>query len=295
MMITKPTPYLFLTLMCLSIASCRQSANGLHPLVEVNGKLLYSVDVEHAIPFGINKSDSMQIAQKYVKEWATNVLLYQKALENIKDSRAIDSMVEAYRRSLIINQYEQQMLQERVQSPSNAELTTAYQNNGQKLKADRDMVEGVYIKVPINAPYLDDLRAWMRRGDTKSMDAIYKYSKKYATQYQYFGNEWVNLSDIARYMPLGSANAENSWEKNKTIEVHDRSHWYLVHVFNLLPAGSILPFELAKESLRNLLIVKKETEFLQHLREELYTTGIQQGKIIYHEPLGAKNSKNFPK
>ncbi len=77
------------------------------------------------------------------------------------------------------------------------------------------------------------------------------------------------------------------WIKNKTIEVRDRLHWYLIHIFNFLQIGSILPLELAKESLRNLLI--------EPLMDELYSNGIQQKKIIYHEPLGANKSRNFPK
>ena len=46
--------------------------------------------------------DSLLFADRYVRRWIEETLLYEKAKENIPDNAAIERQVENYRRTLIL-------------------------------------------------------------------------------------------------------------------------------------------------------------------------------------------------
>jgi hypothetical protein len=252
------------------------------PLIELNGKFLYVEDVQGAIPKGMKGNDSLKLAQNYIKKWATDVLIYEKAKQNIGSSKEIDKMVEEYRKSLIIHQYRQQMINERLSVPTEADLKEAYKQYADKLPAESDLILGVFVKVPNRAPYLANLKAWMQSCNNNVLDNIYKYSQKYAAQYQYFGDRWVSFADIAKNMPLHVSNPKEYLQTNKNIEIRDGSFTYLLHIYRFIGAGEQKPYEIAKDQLLNLLINQKKNDFMQNLEDEMYNDAVKNGDINYY-------------
>ena len=75
------------------------------PLLEVEGKYFYLDQLDGVIPSNISAADSIQLADSYIKKWVTDVLLYENAKRNVTDKAEIDKLLEDYKKSLIIHQY----------------------------------------------------------------------------------------------------------------------------------------------------------------------------------------------
>ena len=69
------------------------------PLVEVAGKFLYQEDLQAALPLSLTPDDSVLFAENYIRNWVEDILLFEKAEDNVRDSEKVKALVESYRRA----------------------------------------------------------------------------------------------------------------------------------------------------------------------------------------------------
>ena len=97
--------------------SCGSSSSGSNekPLAKVGDSYLYPSDMKMSLPSSNGlKQDSAEAAKKYVNNWVREMLLLQKAENNLTDDKKkFDKMVEDYRKSLITYQYESELVKQK--------------------------------------------------------------------------------------------------------------------------------------------------------------------------------------
>ena len=96
----------------LGCGACKEQRDhkGKTPLVEVDGNFLYKEDLMSVLPVGLSKDDSILFAEHYIRSWAEEILLYEKAANNIPDNVDVDKLVENYRKALIMHTYQQELI-----------------------------------------------------------------------------------------------------------------------------------------------------------------------------------------
>ena len=72
----------------LGCGACKEQHDhkGKTPLVEVDGNFLYKEDLMSVLPVGLSKDDSILFTEHYIRSWAEEILLYEKAANNIPDN-----------------------------------------------------------------------------------------------------------------------------------------------------------------------------------------------------------------
>ena len=91
-------------------------------LLEVAGEYLYKSDLEQIIPPNSSPEDSAIIADRFIRQWAIDILMYEKAQRNIANTKEIESLVEDYRKSLLVHEYEQQLINRRMEPVPEEEM-----------------------------------------------------------------------------------------------------------------------------------------------------------------------------
>ena len=109
-------PVAFLIFTILLISSCKNDDINVNNniLVQINGKSLMKTELDSLFTKKISYDDSCLIANTYIENWVKDQLLYNKAIENIKDAAWIESEVERFRRELITSRYESDLMQENI-------------------------------------------------------------------------------------------------------------------------------------------------------------------------------------
>ena len=81
----------------LGCGACKEQRDhkGKTPLVEVDGNFLYKEDLMSVLPVGLSKDDSILFTEHYIRSWAEEILLYEKAANNIPDNVDVDKLVES--------------------------------------------------------------------------------------------------------------------------------------------------------------------------------------------------------
>ena len=84
---------LLITLLCCGACKEQYDHKGKTALVEVDGNFLYKEDLMSVLPVGLSKDDSILFAEHYIRSWAEEILLYEKAANNIPDNVDVDKPV----------------------------------------------------------------------------------------------------------------------------------------------------------------------------------------------------------
>lgn len=253
-------------------------------LLEVEGRFLYKDQVEAIIPPNMTGDDSVAIAQKYMRKWATNVLLFENAKRNITNKAEIDQLLEEYRRSLIIHQYQQGLIAQRLSAePAESEMQNFYEAYSDQFTLKENIIKGIFLVIPNNAPQKANVRSWVQSGNTKALENIEKYSMQHAISYDYFGNNWVPFSNVLRKMPLQLEDATAFVARNKFVEASDSTASYLLKIESYRTVGQTEPYDMARPKIVNIMMNKKKADFIATFENELYDDAIKKGNIVFFE------------
>ena len=269
--------------LCLS-CSPTYDHKGKTPLVEVDGRFLYREDLQAVMPVGLSADDSLLFADDYVRNWAEEVLLYDKAEENIPDNAEVERLVANYRKSLILHIYQQALIHQKLSAQvTEEEVEAYYRDNLNLFKVDRPLIKGLFIKVPLKAPHLSDVRRWYRSDSRESVEHLEKYSLRNAVAYEYFYDKWVPAADILGRLPEGGVAAETALRQKRPVELADTAFHYFLNVTDYRAVGEEEPYEMARAHARDLLLNIRQVEFMRQVRDDLYRRAVENDEITYYD------------
>lgn len=281
----KKTTLLSLFILSLIVfGSCKSKTPDVarKPYLEVEGKFLYADEIEQVIPPNVNDTDSAEIAQSYVRKWATDVLMYENAKRNITNKAEIDELVENYRKSLTIHQYQQRMIEQRLpKEPAEEDLKAFYNEYGQQLLLTENTLKGLLLVVPKNAQKMANVRGWVQSANTKSLESIEKYSIRNAISYDYFGDKWLPLSEVLKKIPLKIEDAAHFLSANKFVETQDSTQHYFLRIFSYRLSGQVEPYDMARKRISNILLNKQKADFISKFENEIYDDAVKNETITF--------------
>ncbi|MDD4637508.1 MAG: peptidyl-prolyl cis-trans isomerase [Bacteroidales bacterium] len=262
-----------LLIFLLSIFSCTKKGDdtGKTPVAEYKGQFLYKEDLESVVPQGISGSDSLDYVNSYIKNWVEEALLYEKARNNIEKNDEINNLVEQYRRSLIVYQYQQQLLNNKVKtSVSDDEVMAYYKEHFAQLILEESLIKGLFLKLPVEAPKINQVREWYCNPTPKNLKLLEKYTLQNAVDYDYFVDKWVVFDDVKDRIPYEIKNNDSFIQNNDKLEVKDSSFIYFLYIDDYLLKGQKSPYEYALASIRETLLNQRKMDFMKEFMKKLY-------------------------
>ncbi len=256
---------------------------GKTPLVEVDGNFLYKEDLMSVLPVGLSKDDSTLFVEHYIRSWVEDILLYEKAENNIPDNVEVDKLVENYRKALIMHTYQQELINQKLTNDiPEQEVFAYYQENKDLFKLESSLIKGLFIKVPLTAPQLNNVRRWYKSEQQDMIDNLEKYSFQNAVKYKYFYDKWVSVTDILDMIPLDIESPEEYVNKHRQIELKDTAFYYFLNVIDYRGVGDEKPFEFARSEVKDLLVNQRSVNFMEQVKSDLYQRAVDKKKIIYN-------------
>src|SRR5664280_57535 len=115
----------------LLLAGCNNTHNQIKRIAvaEVSSTILYYDEMPKLIQRGVNEADSVALINNYINKWTKRQLLLQKAEDNLSPALKdeINKQLAETRSNLIIYQYQQQMILEKLDTVlTDAELENYY-------------------------------------------------------------------------------------------------------------------------------------------------------------------------
>jgi hypothetical protein len=268
------------------LISCKQKTADIkrQPLLQVEGKFLYLDEIQQVLPPNINKKDSAEIAQSYIRKWVTDVLMFENAKRNITNQSEIDELVESYRKSLTIHQYQQRLIQQRLpEQPTDDELKAFYAQYSDQLILKENIIKGLLLVVPQTARNMSSVRSWVQSGNTKALESIEKYSIQNAISYDYFGDKWMSFTEILKKIPLKVQDPAAFVTSTKFVETSDSLQHYFLRIIAYHTTGQVEPYEMAKNRISIILQNKLKADFISQFEKDLYDDATSNGTVKFYK------------
>lgn len=270
--------------------SCNNSSgNGIDknrdPIVSVYNQTLYRDQLNSILPYNISTEDSIAAADKYIRKWIEEVLVYEKAKRNIIDSKSIDALVEDYRRSLIIHSYQETLLTNKLENGNNLsddKLEEFYLDNKKQFILKEPIIKGLYLKIPIQSSQLENFRKWYTQESEEAINNIEKNALQNAIGYEYFYNKWVDFNGVFATIPKQASNADQYIKNNKSVEIRDSVFVYLLHIKEYKLSGDEAPFDFVKNDIVQIVREQNKNRYLKQIQNDLYEKAVSDKEIIFH-------------
>lgn len=284
---TKTQLYTFLGLTLIVLASaCNRSANGIdeEPLVKINETVLSRGMVYQAIPNSLSPEDSAVFAQDYINRWIRSELLMSKAELNLTpEEKDVDNLLEEYRRSLIIHQYQQKLLDQKY-SPliTGSEIKKYYNQMEDNFKLSEPIIKGVFVIVPQSAPNIEELKELYRSEDSEDLVELEAYCFQNAKKYEVFLDHWLTMDEINKRLPEPINRTERYIKNNTYYHTSDSLNQYFLSIREFHLANELAPLEFVEEKIKAILLNKKRLEFIKQLETDLYEEALKNKNIKFY-------------
>jgi hypothetical protein len=268
----------FITMLFSSCSYFKNKGKELNekPLAKVNDLYLYPSDLK-GIAANVDKKDSVKLVQMYVTDWIKRNLLLEKAKQSSPNElKEIEEKVASYKESLILYNYENQLLSDMLDSSIDKVAKEKYykefQNN---FILEDDVYQIQFIALPINTAQLED---WIEVFEsTKDEDKALLNSKVKigAMKYELSNNKWYTRDEFFKLLELPTDFFTKIKPANTVQKTQNNSQIILFKFNSVKPSGETAPYDRVEKSINQILLNKKKTESLNKLYKEIYDAGIQ--------------------
>ena len=263
------TLFFIITLM----SACTDMNNGANRTIiaKAGDKYLYADELPRMIKNGISEADSISITRNFIDRWIKKELMLNRAELNLTDEyiSEMNQKLEETRSSLLIYQYQQQMMVQRMDTTVDLiEIDNYYNDNIQAFNLTHPLVKAVYIKIPVEAPNINRARSWYKGSTQEDLQNLESYCYQFADKYDDFGEKWIDVSHLLRVLPDDIGNIGRFLRNNTYYEVSDSLYYYFVNIRDFRLTGAVAPFEYVSKDIRNIILNNRKIEFLQNLENE---------------------------
>ncbi|MDL2283034.1 peptidyl-prolyl cis-trans isomerase [Odoribacter sp. OttesenSCG-928-G04] len=277
------TSHIYLVLLSVALFSCDYSkVNDTDYAVAkvMDTELLFS-EVVAFIPSGTNKDDSILMAKNFIRNWVTKQLLLTKAVQNLSGEEVnINRLVEDYRTSLLIHQYKQKLVSQKLITDINDEqIEKYYEENKYNFILSTPIAKAIFFVVPKSAPKLANIRKWFRSKEARDIENLEEYCITNAKKFDNFDNKWIELKFILYLMPDDMTKLEREIMRTKHVEREDDENYYFLKLLDVAPEQTVSPIGYVKDEIVLILKNKKKLDFENELEKQINEEAIQKNYV----------------
>ncbi|MBQ3711322.1 MAG: hypothetical protein II891_02860 [Bacteroidales bacterium] len=257
----------------LALASCDIAGNLVHDdnvVARAAGERLYRSTLESLIPDGTAPADSARMAQQYIQSWASEAILLKKAQKELsKEARDVSREMEDYRRSLLRYRYEQQYINDRLDTLiTDAQIKDYYEAHSETFTLARPIMKVRFISFFKDSPYREeilDLLPANGTGGKRDLDSLVLLS---AVRYIDNPDTWTDAALLSREFGTDWETMMSQLKSNYIVMEGDDVR--AAYVFQIITKGKA-PLEFCAPTIRDNILSARKRSLLEKLEQDLLT------------------------
>ena len=242
----------------------------------------YNLHLSHAmnyLPEFKSPEDSISQLRSYVETWVRDAVLLHEAEGYLPEDINIQALVEDYRASLIIGNYEQTLVEGMLDTfISDAELTEYYEKNKDQYQLEQPIVRCHFVKIPRETEGVDEFRTWWDSESEEDFEQLVVFSNEYADVYMLEDSTWYRADEISALIPPGMMTVENM-RRNRSLRFSDDNYYYFLRISQSVMSTEVAPLSYIREQAIRYIMHKRKVELLEQMKMELYEREMQGNQI----------------
>ncbi|MFD1063557.1 peptidyl-prolyl cis-trans isomerase [Winogradskyella litorisediminis] len=272
--------FLHIVLFSLVFISCNFFKKDIteNAIARVNDNYLYVDDIKNIVPDGATKADSTLIVNRFINDWARNLLLLDKAKINLpeKQQESFDNLVKQYETDLYTKAYLEALVKRNADTIfSEDEAQAIYEANKESFKLNDELLQFRYITLPQNAVNLSEIKSKFRafeKADKIYLDSISVQFKSYSLN----DSIWVRASQvIEKIAPVTQINKNQLLKKSNFVQLKDSLNLYLIQINDVLLRGDYAPLDYVEPTVKQIIANKRKLQLIKQLENEITKDAIK--------------------
>ncbi len=262
----------FVPFFLIFLWGCKQTGyTGDVPIAKVFDTELMRSEVAAFIPSGVSPEDSILMAQNYIRNWVTRHLLLRKAQENLADDeKNIQKQVEEYRISLLIHQYKQKLIDQKLLSNiKESSIEQYYTENRDNFILNTPIAKALFLILPRSASNIGEVRKWFKSDKPEDWTKLEEYSLTNARKFDNFDDKWIEIKFLLNMIPENFTTLENELTSKSYVEKEDGENFYFLRIQELCREQTIAPLEYVREKIVLILKNKEKLHFESELDKNI--------------------------
>lgn len=274
--------FVILSVLAVSGCSSGRSREKRVPVAETGKVVLYYDQIPAQIRESVTSGDSASVIQNYINSWARKELMFQKAEQNLSDElkNQIENQLNETRISLIVYEYQRQMLLERMDTIiTESELENYFKENEKRFVLTSNIVKALFIKVPVEAPNLYKIRSLSRSNSQKDFQELESLCYQFAEKFDDFDEKWVTMDRLSLELNSDISDQETFLKRNKYFETSDSSSVYFITISDYRLRGDISPFEYVRDDVKRIIWNNRRIAFIRSLENGIYDEALKGNSL----------------
>ena len=271
--------WIILTILTSAIGACHSDKP--EPVARVYDTYLYPEELQDVVPAGVTGADSVQLVSAYVEQWIRQQTLLYNAKRNVDiNSETLEKQVSEYRNGLMVYEYEQALVNQKLDTVVTDDEIGAYYRTHQELfNLKQPVLKVSYLKLKPDAPGLDRVKRWLAATDFQQRDLLEKYSAVYAQDYQLQDTAWHYASELAGRLPFEQIAEKDYGKTGRIFEIIENNELYLIILHDSRLRDERSPLALEQSNIRNLILNKRKIELIDRMQKSIIDDARKKNNI----------------
>src|SRR5690606_7110839 len=254
-------------------------------LVQYGEHFLTDRDINLILPKDVSKEDSVKLVKTYIEEWVKKKAIVDKAEENIDELtlKEIDNKMVEYRQDLLINAYNNYLIDKNIQdSISESEIEAYFEKNNESFPLSKDIVR--YRSVTVAKENEQEATRLFNSGKDEDFDKLMRMILANGLPYHDRDSVWYTVDVLSSRIPQLAEN-DNAQQllNRRRLKITTDSTVTMIRILNLKQKGTQAPYDFVKPTIKNLLLNKRKLNLLSDLQNQLYKDAINNNEIKINE------------
>jgi len=272
---------------CLPVIflSCQQQPDIVdnNPVIaKVHKFELRSDELQDVISDAVSTQDSIAMANAYIENWLREMIWIEEAENKMGSDAELESLVDAYRASLIKLQYENRIIEEKLDSVINDnEYITTYDKYKSQFTLDDQLIRCWIVKVPRATNGISQFYKDFKKSE---LESVTQYSRLYAELHYFDDPSWLTLNELKNIVPE---------EVISTAEIRQKANfrkkqgddYYFLKFIDYKDKNDFPPLEYIKDELKRLILHRRKQKIIADLTEQMYEDKLKNNQIqVFSNP-----------
>lgn len=248
------------------------------PIARVNNSYLYHEDIEDLVTDETSEEDSALIVSSYIKRWATQQLLIDRAKVNIslEKQEEFEKLVENYRNTLYAKAYTDAMVARELDTViSQEEAREYYEEFGKNFKLNEDLVKIRYINLTKENQDIERIAKMFKRFKPKDRKDLLDMAIQFKS-YSFNDSVWVSTREVFEKITLLSPEEDmDLLKKEDFLQLEDSLEVYLVAVEDIKLRNEKPPLEYILPTIEQILLNQRKLELIKELEKDITKDAIK--------------------
>ena len=226
--------------------------------------------------------DSATFVNEYINNWLRNKVIVNKAQLYIdEDDKELQSKVNSYKENLIINRYQNELINNQFDTTVlKSDIEQYYTNHQQDFILHKNIVKARFVIMNKETLNLNKIEKLIITKDNLEINELSEFCEMYAENSFLNDSIWVYFSEFYQKLPISEKESKKIfYKKNKLYSFTDRDFIFLFFIKDYQIKGGESPLPFVFRNIREILRNKNKQKFLNEIEDKLYNEALASEHI----------------